>query len=152
MNPFRKIVVATDFSAASRRAVDLAAAVATDYGAELTIVHAVEPFIPPYPIALVPDPGTFKGAAEKELRAETARVAAMAPQVEAELLIGAAAPEVLKFAEQRKADLMVIGTHGRRGVSRWLLGSVAERIVRESHVPVLTVRGTEEDEADASAR
>lgn len=56
-------------------------------------------------------------------------------------LEGRAAGVVTKFAEDNGADLLVIGTHGRRGPSRWLLGSVAEKIVRASQVPVLTVRG-----------
>ncbi|MGA9725226.1 MAG: universal stress protein, partial [Candidatus Binatus sp.] len=52
---------------------------------------------------------------------------------------GNAAPEILNLAAERKVDLIVMGTHGRTGVKRFLLGSVAERVVRESPIPVLTV-------------
>jgi nucleotide-binding universal stress UspA family protein len=143
MRAFQKIVVATDFGPSSRRAIDAAMSIAERYRAELVMVHAVEPFIPPYPIALMPEQGTFRSAAQAELETEAERVRAVLPGARQELLTGAAADAVTRYAEESAADLIVIGTHGRRGPSRWLLGSVAEKIVRASRVPVLTVRGEE---------
>lgn len=140
MAPFRKIVVATDFGPSSRRAVDAGVGIAAKYDAELIIVHAVEPFVPPYPVALMPD-RTLEGAAVAELGREAARVLDALPSVKTELLHGGAADQVTTFAERHAADLVVVGTHGRRGPSRWFLGSVAEKIVRASRVPVLIVRG-----------
>ncbi len=141
MKPFQKIIVATDFEPPSRRALDAAVDIARRYGAELVLVHAVEPFIPPYPIALMPEPGTFMAAAATQLEGEATRVREVAPRVTSQVLAGRAADAVTQFAEESGADLLVIGTHGRRGPSRWLLGSVAERIVRFAKLPVLTVRG-----------
>lgn len=143
MKGFRKIILATDFGPSSHRALDVAVDLAQQYGAELILVHAVEPLIPPYPIALMPEPGTFEGAARAALEAEAARVTAILPAERHEVLIGAAATAITDFAEREAADLVVIGTHGRRGPSRWLVGSVAEKIVRASRIPVLTVRGEE---------
>lgn len=143
MKAFQKVAVATDFGASSRRAVDYAVGIAEKYGANLVIVHAVEPFIPPYPIALMPEPGTFKGVAEAELQKEAERVRLSYPRVTTDLLVGSAADRVTKFVSDQAIDLLVVGTHGRRGPSRWLLGSVAEELVRTSRVPVLTVRSEE---------
>jgi len=59
--------------------------------------------------------------------------------------------EIVAYAEEAACDVVVVGTHGRRGLSRWLLGSVAEKVVRNSHVPVLTVRAEPEEAAATSA-
>lgn len=141
MKVFRKVIVATDFGASSRCALDLAVDIAETYGAELVLVHAVEPFTPPYPVALLPGLGTLEDAARAALADEAARVTEAIPNARHEVLSGAAATTVTDFAEREGADLLVVGTHGRRGPSRWLLGSVAEKIVRASRIPVLTVRG-----------
>ena len=124
----RKVIVATDFGSSSRRALQLATNVAQTYGAELVLVHAVEPFTPPYPVALMPGQGTLEDAARAALADEAARVTDAIPAVRREVLSGGpAAMTVTDFAEREAADLLVVGTHGRRGPSRWLLGSVAEK-------------------------
>ncbi len=138
---FKRIVAATDFSESSRRGVDLAVDLARLHGAELVLLHVIEPFIPPYPIALAPEPGTLEGAARAALETELSQVREVLPAARGELLRGSPSHELTKFAEEQGADLLVIGTHGRKGPSRWILGSVAERVVRSSRAPVLTVRG-----------
>lgn len=140
MFPFKKIAVATDFGAASRHALDVAADLARRYGAELVVVHAVEPIMAPYPIAIVPDQTTLDAAAENELDEEAARAQALLPATTHQLLSGSAPSAIGDFVQDQGVDLLVVGTHGRRGPSRWLIGSVAERIIRSVRVPVLTVR------------
>jgi nucleotide-binding universal stress UspA family protein len=139
MYPFRKILVATDFEAASAGALDLGSGLAYEYEAQLVIAHAIEIMIPSYPIAVMPEVSDFERQAKAELDAIVNRVQAVWPLVTGTLLWGNPAEEVVRYAEDEKMDLVVVGTHGRKGPSRWLIGSVAERVTRAAHVPVLTV-------------
>ena len=61
-------------------------------------------------------------------------------ETKAEVVVGYAAEEILEIAAKEEADLIVMGTHGRKGIDRILFGSVAERVVKNSHLPVLTIR------------
>lgn len=141
----RKILVGTDFSAGAERALDTAIALATPSKAEVHLVHALEiplPMFEPYAVALPPE---LIGAARKTAQD---KLAAAAEKVQAKGLTGTIylgeAPASLCVAERAKAvgaDLVVIGTHGHTGFKRFLLGSVAERTVKESPVSVLTVKG-----------
>jgi nucleotide-binding universal stress UspA family protein len=136
----RRILVATDFGDVSRRAVEVALDLATVHGATVHVVHAFE----------VPDFGpesTIAWAAKLGERA-TARLDALvreaahrAPSVtvRTEARQGTAWEQVVSAAQALSADLVVLGTHGRRGVPRALLGSVAEKVVRVCPIPVLTV-------------
>lgn len=113
MKPFRKIVVATDFGSSSRRAVDVAVDIARRYSAELVLVHAVEPFIPPYPIALMPEPGAFEGAARLALEIELQRISDELPSATGEVVSGSAASAISDFAERTGADLNGSRSRGR---------------------------------------
>ena len=145
MATFKKILVPVDFSEPSTLALHAAAALAKDCDASLTIVHVYEPLA----IALPEGYQLFsedqltrlfeefhRELAEQRRRAELAG----APRVDTELLHGFAVSEIQNFAQQCGFDLIVMGTHGRRGLSHALLGSVAERVVRLAPCPVLTVR------------
>jgi nucleotide-binding universal stress UspA family protein len=79
-------------------------------------------------------------SAERHLAAARARVRGERVRVRTMLVEGLPADEILRAARRARADLIVMGTHGRTGVSRVFMGSVAERVVRESRCPVLTVR------------
>lgn len=140
MGIFKHVLAATDFSEASEPAVELAITIARDAGADLTLVHACE--IPVYPDAIPPVDllGSMKESARAKLAKVTARVAGRVAGLHADVRAGAPWEEILAAARDAGADLVVVGTHGRRGVSHALLGSVAERVVRLSPVPVLTVR------------
>jgi nucleotide-binding universal stress UspA family protein len=85
--------------------------------------------------------GPIEEAAQKSLDAAVRAVSEKGIKTQGVLRFGAAWEQILDVAKQSKADVIVMGTHGRKGVARALLGSVAEKIVRMSPIPVLTVRG-----------
>ncbi|EIF34878.1 universal stress protein UspA-like protein [Burkholderia sp. Ch1-1] len=143
---YTRILVAVDGSNTSRRAFEAALALAKSNGAVLQPFYVVEN-TPLYFEAPGYDPSVLRNRLVeegKELGAEFAK--AMLDQgVKGELAIGEASSlddvsaVVLKAAADFKADLLVMGTHGRRGVQRLILGSVAERCVRQASLPVLLV-------------
>ena len=144
MKPFQCILVATDFGEASERALAGAIDLARRFDAKLSVVHCFE--VPSYAYAgmygssvdlLTP----IREGAERQLQELMARVRQQVPSATGTLRTGVAYDEILGIAKRDHADLIVLGTHGRQGVSRMLLGSVAEKVVRLSPVPVLTVRG-----------
>lgn len=142
MSVFRRILVPIDFNPSSDRALELAVSLAEVHQAELVVVHVVEVPIYPYTTQVVPEPDLLtplETAARVELERTIARVRERLPRAGAELRRGLAWQEVLAAVERSKADLIVMGTRGRRGVAHLLLGSVAEKLVRLSSVPVLTV-------------
>jgi len=140
---FEHIVCATDFSDTAEAAWDVACDLARVHQSDLTLVH-VYADVPPSPDVTGP---TVMHVWEEQRRwvadelerrvheAETRGVRARAL-----LELGAAAHGVLEAARQAHADLVVVGTHGRTGLERVLLGSVAEQVVRTAPCPVLTVK------------
>lgn len=148
MASFEHILVATDFGEPSARALDLALHLATESGAELTLLHTFE--IPQYAYTettyLNADWITpLQRAAHERLDRLLEETRKTLPRARALLRTGSPWREVLAAAEEEGADLVVIGTHGRRGLRHALLGSVAEKIVRMASVPVLTVRAPKAD-------
>jgi nucleotide-binding universal stress UspA family protein len=133
------ILVSTDFSANSAAALSMATVLARDTGAKLLIVHVEE-------IPLATGGGEFLYTSAEptshELRKMLAAVVPSDPKIafEHRLLAGDPAEAVVRTAEAEKADMIVIGTHGRTGLTRLLMGSVAEAIVRRASCPVLTVK------------
>jgi nucleotide-binding universal stress UspA family protein len=140
---FRHILAPVDFEPCSKQALEVAIDLALRFDSKLTLVHAWD--VPGYVYAnpyLTPDIGASIGeAAKQQLEAALADARARLPRAESMLLRGQAGPEVVAAAERLKADLIVVGTHGRQGLNRVFLGSVAEKIVRGSSVPVLTIHG-----------
>ncbi len=141
IEPFKKVLVGTDFSEAAGRAVERAVDVAARYGAKLHLVHAWD-----YPAVAYAAMGTtmidilpFEQAAREKLDALVASLADRGVTVEASLCRGVAWDQIVSLVDQVAADLLVVGTHGRTGLKRAMLGSVAERVVRHATVPVLTV-------------
>jgi nucleotide-binding universal stress UspA family protein len=139
MEPFGRIVVGVDFEAASQRAVDIAIAMSRASGASVTLLHVYALPIAPYAEGLVWPAADFEAAAKRTLEKEIARVAGANAKIAGAVRCGGAADQIVEFVKEQGADLVVMGTHGRKGVSRVLLGSVAERVVRTSPVPVLTI-------------
>jgi nucleotide-binding universal stress UspA family protein len=139
MLSFQHIVVGTDFGEPAQHALELAIDVAAEFDATLTLVHVYA--VPPMPygsvFALVID--ELAATARKSLDEELAKVQMRYPKCTAVLLGGSPAHQLISAAKDTHADLVVVGTHGRRGVPRALIGSVAEKVVRLCPCPVLSV-------------
>ena len=142
---FRCILVPIDFGEPSRKALELAVGLAKTYGSSLTILHTFE--FPAYASVGSLEVGAdllspVRDAAKDELDRELSDLRRQLPSAQGVLVMGVADEEILGAIREYRADLVVMGTHGRRGLSHALLGSVAEKVVRMSPVPVLTVRGS----------
>lgn len=142
---WKKILCPIDFSDASRVALETASDLASRQGASLTLFHAY-----PVPGYTFPD-GSFVASSKmlEELAEQANRhleewrelaTKAGAASVTAATAVGEPAHEIVSFAEAQGMDLVVVGTHGRTGLTHALMGSVAERVVRKAPCPVLTVR------------
>ena len=139
MLAIQNILHPTDFSERSDHAFKLACALARDHGALLTVAHVLAPPIVVPVDGVVPViPEDF----EEQARAKLLQVAPPDPRirVERKLLLGDAAHEIVELARKSNCDLIVMGTHGRTGLGRLLMGSVAEIVLRKSQCPVLTVK------------
>lgn len=134
------ILVATDFGESSQRAEDVAVELAKKLSAKLTILHVWSVPLPAYAEGLSWPTDIIEAAARDALARTHARVQDIHPNTEVVLATGPVADRILETAEERGVDLIVIGTHGRKGIARAFLGSVAERVVRLSPLPVLSVR------------
>jgi len=156
MKPFRKILVPVDFSAHSAQAVRMAASIARRYEASLEIIHVYEPLAYPLPEGYVmltqKQLDTLFAELERQLRlAQEAAVAEGALQVETHARQGLAVAEICDFARDGGFDLIVMGTHGRKGLEHFLLGSVAERVLRTAPCPVLAVKAAPDTAKAADA-
>ena len=139
----RTIVVATDFSEHADAALAYAAELGAQLDATLHLVHAIK-----LPTMVVPEVGAYTStaiessteAAQQEIEALVARYRDRVSLAPPRLEVGDPRDVIDGIAEVIGADLIVMGTHGRRGLRRVLLGSVAEAIVRSAPCPVLTIR------------
>jgi nucleotide-binding universal stress UspA family protein len=140
MLPIRTILHPTDFSDASAPAFELACALARDYKATLLLVHV---FPPPHVFAPDGIAVAFPVEEPYQLQARLAQLRPTEPgiTVEHHVLEGNPVDLILQTAEKRHADVIVMGTHGTTGLTRLLVGSVAESVLRKAPCPVLTVRG-----------
>jgi nucleotide-binding universal stress UspA family protein len=154
---FKRILCATDFSETAEAAWDIACEMARLHRGELTLLHVfVE--LPLYSMAEVPGPAVAQIWDEQRAwvqRALDERVAAAGTTgltVRALLKAGSPAAAITDTAAEEGSELIVIGTHGRTGLNRLVIGSVAERVVRIAPCPVLTVKPhTSAREARAAA-
>jgi nucleotide-binding universal stress UspA family protein len=137
----KNILVPTDFGESSDRAEALAAHLAKTFEAKITLLHVWSLPIPGYAEALAWPIDSIEAAARQALEHAHGRLKARHANTDSVLAAGAAWDRILETARERDIDLIVMGTHGRRGISRAFLGSVAEKVVRLSPVPVLTVTG-----------
>jgi nucleotide-binding universal stress UspA family protein len=148
-NIYRNIMIATDGSELVRKAIETGIEIAKISGAKLYAVYVI-----PYGGLLVPYPSDIRWEKstleyfKNEGREATAYVenSAKAENIEVEnvILEGTPANEIVEFAEKNDIDLIVMGTLGKTGVQRFLLGSVAENVVRHSKKAVLVVKGETE--------
>ncbi len=152
MNKFQRILFPSDFSDLSLHALDYARSLAETYGAELHIVHVVDEAYQ-YWMALGPNSLPVGPSPEEMVTASTQEIgkfiqehlSGTSLQVRSKVLVGRPFMEIIRYAEEHSIDLIVIGTHGRGGLKHVLLGSVAERVVRKSPCPVLTIRNAGRD-------
>ena len=144
MPTIKRILVPTDFGETADAALAYAIELATRLGARISLVHVLEDPDDQriYSGLYVPVPPEMRAdiVADVTRQLEQRRPAKGDPEVTAEILSGGTAKAIVAGARERAADLVVMGTHGRRGVAHMLLGSVAERVVRTAECPVLTVR------------
>ena len=152
----RRILLPTDFSGCANYALPYAAAIARATNATIICVHVVEPIAPavgytglaePLPIADISE--QLEDSAERELPklGECDECAGL--NVEEVMVHGDAAAEIVRVAEEREVDLIVISSHGRTGLGRILFGSTAEAVVRHASCPVLVVKPPTHDEEPA---
>lgn len=142
---WKRILCPVDFSETARAAMDTAIDLAGKFDGELLLVHAY-----PIPGYTFPDGSAVASARMlQELADEAGRhleewrelaMKAGAKKVSVESAVGDPAGEIVRVAAEKKADLVVMGTHGRTGIEHALMGSIAERVVRRAKCPVLTVR------------
>jgi nucleotide-binding universal stress UspA family protein len=145
MTGFRRILMATDFSPTSEAALEEAARLARESGAPLTILHVYEspagatvPYLPAegYLESLV----AARTQAEARMQQLLTRASLRGLELRGVVARGLAGAQIRETAIREKADLIVMGTHGRRGAARLLLGSVAAHVIATAPCPVLTIR------------
>lgn len=144
---YRRILHSTDFSTASRPAFAHAVALARSTRGSLTLLHVVTPLAPAVGDAYI-SPASWinlqrqvRHQAERELGRLLARARKAGVRATALVLEGTPADRIVRAARAKRANLIVMGTHGRGGLAKLFLGSVASRVVGTAPCPVLTVRG-----------
>jgi nucleotide-binding universal stress UspA family protein len=138
-----KILVPIDFSESGEAGLEMACELARSADAELVVLHSDElPVMPMGEIVYVPSyvVAEHKQLLERRLAEVLERLQARGLRARTKLAVGPAFHAITEATESERPELLVMGTHGRRGLRRLALGSVAERVVRTSKVPVMTVK------------
>ena len=147
MKRIRRIMHATDFSPASRAAFTQAVELARVTGAELILAHALS-FVPPYlggeaymsPSTWDRIEASARSTARRRLDALIGRARKAGVRARALVIVGSPYEQIARAAGSARAEMLVVGTHGRTGLPRLLVGSVAQRILATARCPVLLVR------------
>jgi universal stress protein A len=145
MTTITRILVPVDFEETSKEALAYASGLAQRFGAALSLVHVFDDVYASAayaPDVYAPLPPAVRERVVGELQE---KLSALLPTTgghdnRAEVIVGTPAKSIIEYAREQGADLIVMGTHGRRGLSHALLGSVAERVLRTAPCPVLTIR------------
>jgi nucleotide-binding universal stress UspA family protein len=147
MFPCRTILHPTDFSDPADRAYRLARLIARQCGARLIVLHVAgmhvdAPHVVHNELGVAFETSGDYQSHHAALKEKLQKQLETDPEIplETRLIYGAPAHEILRMAEDEKCDLIVLGTHGRSGLGRLLMGSVAEAVLRQSRCPVLTVK------------
>ncbi len=149
MISLKKILLPTDFSEYSEAARDYACSFVEKFGAELHLLHVLQDLVAmaPEPGMSFPPPGDYvqelEAAARQALEKRPGDALSSEYTVVRDIRHGSPFLEIIRYASENDIDLIVMGTHGRSGLAHVLLGSVAEKVVRRSPCPVLTVRSPE---------
>jgi|SRR5579875_2208325 len=139
MLPLATILHPTDFSENSEFAFRVACALARDYNARLVLLHVVPPPMVIYSGGPVPAE-TWPSIEEVQEKLRELEKQAHHVRVESQVLEGDPVEMILRAAEETRSDVIVMGTHGRSGLGRLLLGSVAESVIRKAPCPVLSAK------------
>ena len=142
----RRILFASDFSKSSRKAFTTALSMAKANRATLTILHVILPFMPIVPEQYI-NTATWdqidretRRWSQQQLKRLTTKAGKAGVHAIGLLVEGDPAEQITRAARSRRADLLVVGTHGRTGLRKFVIGSVASRVVATASCPVLTVR------------
>ncbi len=147
----QRILCPVDFSESSDHASRYAVAFCKTFGAELTLLHVISPPIAALPgDHLVPDMmqadiDAVAEATRERLSQLVGELSDLGITVQSRVISGIPFVEIIRFAKDWDADMIVIGTHGRTGLQHFLIGSVAERVVRKAPCPVLSIKHPEHD-------
>lgn len=140
---YTKILIATDGSEYTKNAVDYGIDLAKNLGAKLNAVYVIDTAA----FASIPMDAAWESMYEllnqegnQAIKYVTEKAEAEGVEIEGNLIEGHPADEIIKFSEKKSISLIVMGTLGKSGLDRFLLGSVAEKVVRNSKIPVLVVR------------
>jgi len=141
----KTILFPTDFSQGARAAMDYAISLAQDYKARLILLYVIQDisiaeWYIPSSIAAADLVEDMQKSATREMEKWAAEAAVKVKSVEKDVVRGVPFVEIIRTAKEKNADMIVIGTHGRTGIDHMLFGSTAEKVVRKSPCPVLTVR------------
>jgi nucleotide-binding universal stress UspA family protein len=141
----QKVLIAVDEDPVAAHAAEVGMDLARDLHAQVALIYVIDPAL-----AIAPDAGIAADDLVVSARQDAARLVAdfrARLQADAHALgfipLGSPGPEIVKAAKEWQANLIVIGSHGRRGITRALVGSVAEAVVRHAPCPVVVVRGRE---------
>jgi nucleotide-binding universal stress UspA family protein len=139
MLPVRTILHPTDFSEHSNHAFRLACALARDYRAKVIVLHVMTPAVVAFTEGVIPpDIDNLRERSREELYRVQPRDSRV--PIEYRLVEGDPGPDISRVASETNADVIVLGTHGRSGLGRLLMGSVAENVIRHAPCPVVTVK------------
>ncbi len=145
MDAIKRILFATDFSPGAASAAETAAQLAKQLQAGVHVITVVDtwPLLDAYGDASYREEriADIRGQAREKLTALAAKHFAGLPEVNLEVRDGYTSKEIIQAAQESGSGLIVLGTHGRTGLAHLLIGSIAEKVVRSSPIPVLTVRG-----------
>ena len=147
MISIKKILCPVDFFPASDNAVSYATGLAANYDARLHLLHVISPLVPStyeYAIDAVEIMKSMERTSAEEMKKLGMRVREAGITAELEIRAGDVYDEIKRAIEVLKPELVVMGTHGRRGVERWFMGSTTEKLLRHSPVPLLTISATGE--------
>jgi nucleotide-binding universal stress UspA family protein len=144
MPEVQKILCPVDFSEFSNKAFEYAASFSARYKARLYVQHVIEPFTVLFTYERFPGwrelYAELRAEAQEALANLISSIGALKVPPETVLEVGDPADLILKLAQKEHVDLIVVGSHGRRGWQRLVTGSVADRVLRKAHCPILTVR------------
>jgi nucleotide-binding universal stress UspA family protein len=149
-----RLLVPFDFSPAAESALKAGLQLAKEYDARLDLLHVISPPIDVTGYGLTMPSSPYLEVTGELTKMLDQRLAAIDSniQVRSHVQHGSPGSEIIRFAAEKDSDLIVIGSHGLRGMTRWLLGSVAEKVIRGAECPVLVLRGgAEEASSDAAS-